>query len=118
MADRRGMTLLEVLVALSILAISFVLLMRSHIQSYTMIARSDTMNRAALLGESVSARLTALGWGNASARYGYDEGPPRLFYQADIKSVPVPGFREIVIKISRTKGGSAVLVLRRWVLTP
>ncbi len=118
MDSRRGMTLLEVLIALSILAIAFVLLIRAHVQSFTMVAEGDTLARAALLEESVCARLTAFGWADGSARYGYEEGPPRLFYKVTIESVPVPHFRKVVISVSRDKGAKPLMTLTRWVLIP
>ena len=112
------MTLLEVLVALSILAISFVLLIRAHIQSYTIVAQSDELNRATLLVESVCARLDAFGWTDISSRQGLDEGPPRLFYRVWIKGSPIPRVKQVVIKIFRSKQERPLITLTRWMISP
>lgn len=114
MGNRRGMTLLEVLIALAILAISFVLLIRTHVQSYTMIAGSETLNRAALLEESLCARLEAFGWKDVSARRGFEEGPPRLFYKTDIGDSPFPGLKKLVIRIYLDRDKKALTKLTRW----
>ena len=118
MADRRGMTLLEVLIALSILSIAFVLMIRAHIQSYTLVARGDTMNRAVLLGESVCARMMAFGWTDIASRFGVDEGPPRLTYRAKLEQTPVAGLRKMVIRIYRDKDKPPLLTLERWMVVP
>lgn len=114
------MTLLEVLIALAILAISFVLLIRTHIQSYTMIAESEVMSRAALLEESICARMTAFGWTDVSVRHGFDEGPPRLFYKTVIESTPYPTIKSVVIKIYRDKERETrpITELTRWMTVP
>ena len=114
MNDSRGMTLLEVLVAVAILAISFVLLIRTHIQSFTMIAESEIINRAALLGESVCARMEAYGWTDVSVLHGYDPGPPRLVYRTKITSTSYPNVRKVVVRISRERGKEPVMELTRW----
>ena len=110
------MTLLEVLVAVAILAISFVLLIRTHMQSYTMIAESELLNRAALLSENVSARMEAYGWKDVSVLHGYDPGPPRLFYQTKVEPSSYPEVRKVRIVVSREKGGKALLEVTRWMM--
>ncbi len=114
MKNNRGMTLLEVLVAVAVLAISFVLLIRTHIQSFTLLAESELLNRASLLGESVCARMEAYGWSDVSALRGYDPGPPRLFYRSKVEASPVPGVRKVTIIIAREKGGKTLLEVTRW----
>ena len=118
MDSRRGMTLLEVLIALSILSIAFVLMIRAHVQSYTLIAQSDEINRAVLLGESVYARMMAFGWADVSARFGVDEGPPRLTYRTELSRSPVEGLRKVEIRIYRDKEKPPVLTLERWMVVP
>lgn len=108
------MTLLEVLVAVAILAISFVLLIRAHIQSYTMIAESEVLNRATILGESLYARMEAYGWKDVSVLRGYDPGPPRLMYRTNIGESSYPGVRKVVIRITRDKEDKPLLELTRW----
>jgi len=114
MPDRRGMTLLEVLIAISILAISFVLLIRTHVQSYTMIAESEKLNRAVLLEESLCARMEAFGWEDVAARRGFEEGPPRLFYRTEVMDSPYPGVKKLVIKIALDKDEKPLTELTRW----
>ncbi len=116
MRREKGMTLLEVLVAIVILAISFVLLIRTHIQSYTMVAESEILNRAVLLEDSLCARMEAFGWTDVSARRGYAEGPPRLFYLTKVENSPYPGVKKLVIKVSRERGGKPITELTRWMV--
>ncbi len=118
MGDRRGMTLLEVLIALSILSIAFVLMIRSHVQSFALVARGDEMNRAVLLGESVYARMMAFGWTDVSARFGVDEGPPRLTYRTKMEETPVAGLRKVVVRIYRDEKKPPILTLTRWMVAP
>jgi len=114
MRDEEGLTLLEVLVAVVILAVSFVVLIRSHIQSFRMIAESEILSRAAMVGENVCARMEAFGWSDISVQHGFDPGPPRLFYQTKVMVSPYPRIRKIVIRVSRAKGAPPLLEMTRW----
>lgn len=114
MHDSEGMTLLEALIAVSILAISFVLLIRAHVQSYTMIADSEKLNRAVLLEESICSRIEAFGWKDVAARRGFEEGPPRLFYRTEVMNSPYPGVKKLVIKIALGKDEKPLTELTRW----
>ncbi|MBW1659722.1 MAG: type II secretion system protein [Deltaproteobacteria bacterium] len=116
MKSSRGMTLLEVLVAVAILAISFVLLIRTHIQSFTMISESEILNRAALLSESVCARIEAYGWADVSVLRGYDPGPPRLFYQTSVMESSYPNVRKVTVRVARGREAKPLLEISRWVV--
>jgi len=112
------MTLLEVLVALAILAISFVMLIRSHIQTVHVMAEGEITARAALLGKSVCARLEATGWQDIAARRGYEPGKPRLAYRTTVMKTAYPGIRKLVIRISRDREEEKPLLeLTRWMIT-
>jgi Tfp pilus assembly protein PilV len=109
------MTLLEVLVALAILTITFVILIRSHIQSVKVMAEGEVVARAALLGESVCARLEATGWQDISSRRGYEPGSPRLSYKTTVAKTAYPGLRKLVIRIFRDREEKKPLLeLTRW----
>jgi len=118
LGNRRGMTLLEVLVALSILAISFVILIRSHIQTVQVMAEGEITARAALLGKSVCARLEATGWRDIAARRGYEPGKPRLVYKTTVEKTAYPGIKKLIIRIFRDREEKKPLLeLTRWMMT-
>jgi len=76
------------------------------------------MNRAVLLGESAYARIMAFGWTDAPARFGVDEGPPRLTYRAKRLRSPVAGLRKGEVRVYRNREKPPVLTLERWMVVP
>ena len=91
-ASRQGFTLLEVMIAMSILAIVLVTVFHSQSQSIAMANESRAMTTLALLGQSRMAEVEGqqnLSTGQTSGKFGDDF--PDYTWTASITQPPGPG---------------------------
>ncbi|HOJ13564.1 MAG TPA: type II secretion system minor pseudopilin GspI [Deltaproteobacteria bacterium] len=98
---RRGFTLIEVLVALTILAIAFTWLISAHGQSIDMATRSRFLTTATLLAqERIAAVTTGLVPVPETGRSGdFGEDHPGYTYEEDVESTPIPGYLKYTLKV-------------------
>lgn len=112
-----GFTLLEVMVAMAILAISLVAVYRLQSQSISLAVESRFKTSAALLAQSKMAEIEAVPLLNNRTEDG-DFGPdyPQYSWRLAITDTEFPLFKRIEVTVSNnvfTSGGSYRLILYR-----
>jgi len=103
-ASKDGFTLLEVLVALAILALGFVSLLGLHNQNITIIGRDQNVTIASMLAQGLMAETEAQGYPEPGWEEGdFEESWAKRFsdfrWERQVSELPVPGLREIRVKV-------------------
>ncbi len=103
-ASEDGFTLLEVLVALAILALGFVSLLGLHNQNITIIGRDQNVTIASMLAQGLMADTEAQGYPEPGLEEGdFEESWEKRFsdfrWEREVSELPVPGLREIRVKV-------------------
>jgi general secretion pathway protein I len=103
----RGFTLLEVLVAVAILAVGVTALQRLFARSIVTIAADVDRSRAMLLARALLAEAEL-----APPEPGHDAGarPGGLAFERDVVRTPHPGLREVRVRVRDPSGGSCELI--------
>lgn len=98
----RGFTLLEVMIAVAILAVTLVTVYRSQSQSIAMVSNSRFLTTASLLAQARMARIDAVDTRQvASAKGDFGEEFPGYFWQMDIGEVKdLPLLRKISLTVT------------------
>ena len=102
----QGFTLLEVLVAVAILAIAMVAILKANVQSLDMLTKSRETSTASLLAESKLAEVEAAGvskWTELRGDFGEDY--PDYTWEVETSSTEVEGLVRVVVIVQR--GGAA-----------
>jgi len=106
MADRRGFTLLEVLVSLAILSITLLLTYRVLSSAIAAEDRSERWTVASFLGESLVRESTA-GWPDTGETSGKFAAPAEAYsWQRSIRTAAHPDAREVHVTVTWTEGGA------------
>jgi len=107
-ADRRprraaGFTLLEVLVALAVIAFAFVGLLGLHARNIQAIARDQNLTRATLLARELISRVQfqvlSEGIQNLSDGQGTFEGYPGYRWEREVISTDMDEMKEIIVRV-------------------
>lgn len=92
--DRKGFTLIEVLIALVILSITFVWLLSAHGQAIDMAARARFLTTATLLAQEriaqVASHQTQVSSGERTGDFGDDY--PGYSYVETVEATPLAGY--------------------------
>lgn len=115
----RGFTLLEVLVAVMIIALAFTGLLALHSRNLKMISRDQDMTRATLLLRELVAQAELdpnySEVGNASGDF---EGSPGFHWERDVQNTALEELREIRFRVSWGDRGSQHADLLYYVHRP
>ena len=102
----QGFTLLEVLVAVAILAIAMVAILKANVQSLDTLTESRERSTASLLAASKLAEVEAAGPTNWSELQGdFGEGYPDYNWEVETSGTEVEGLMRVAVIVSR--GGAA-----------
>jgi general secretion pathway protein I len=98
----QGFTLLEVLVAVAILAIAMVAILKANVQSLETLTKSRETNTASLLAASKLAEIEAVGVENWSEMRGdFAEDYPDYTWEVETSSTEVEGLVRVVVTVQR-----------------
>ena len=102
-----GFTLLEVLVAVAILAIAMVAILKANVQNLDALTTSRETTTASLLASSKLAEVEAAGVANWVESQGdFGEDYPDYSWQVETSSTEVEGLERIAVIVQR-RGGVA-----------
>jgi len=108
-----GFTLLEVLVAVAILAIAMVAILKANLQSLDTLTKSRETSTASLLAASKLAEIEAVGVVNWSELRGdFGEDYPDYIWEVETSSTEVEGLVRLVVVVQRngTASGGEVRI--------
>jgi general secretion pathway protein I len=108
-AAEAGFTLLEVMLAMSILAIALVAVFQSQSQSISMMARSRFDTAAPLLAQSKMAELEAIKSADVTSDSGdFGDDYPGYSWSFEIMGTEIPGVEkvEVAVKNENMKSGN------------
>lgn len=116
-ANAKGFTLMEIMVAMAILAIALVSVYRLHSQSISMATDSRFMTTAALLAQSKMVEMETVSLLSNKSESG-DFGPdyPQYTWRVDIGDTQLPQFKKIEVTVINKlfiRRGTYKLVLYR-----
>jgi general secretion pathway protein I len=103
--SRAGFTLLEVLVAVAILAIAMVAILKANVQNLDALTTSRETTTASLLAAGKLAEIEAAGvanWGESQGDFGEDY--PDYSWQMETSSTEVEGLERIAVIVQRRGG--------------
>jgi len=103
----QGFTLLEVLVAVAILAIAMVAILKANVQSLDTLTKSRETSTASLLAASKLAEIEAAGvvnWNDLRGDFGEDY--PDYIWEVETSSTEVEGLVRVVVVVQRSGAAS------------
>ena len=105
LGSRAGFTLLEVLVAVAILAIAMVAILKANVQNLDALTTSRETTTASLLAASKLAEIEAAGVANWSESQGdFGEDYPEYTWQVETTGTEVEGLERITVIVQRSGG--------------
>jgi general secretion pathway protein I len=116
--DFRGFTLLEVMIAMAILATTLVVVFQSQSQSVSMTSRARFETTASLLAQSKMAEMEAAKPEDVISESGdFDDDFPDYSWQVDVTETELKSLKRIEVKVVNemmTSNNSFRLVLYRF----
>lgn len=101
--DRKGFTLLEVMIAMAILAISLVAVYRSQSQSVSMAAEARFLTTASLLAQSKMAEMENMKPQElANGSGGFGENYPAYHWQVEVKDTAFQYLKKIDVIVTNS----------------
>jgi len=107
MTKPRGLTLLETLVAVAILAVGVTALQRLVVRSVATVAADGDASRAMVLARALLAEAELR---PPEPGHGEGTGPGGLRFERDVARTAHPALREVAIRVTTSGGASAELV--------
>ena len=114
-----GVTLIEVMVAVAILAIAFTAVLKSQAQSVSMVTHARFTTTAAILAQSKMAEMEAADTGNIQAGSGdFGDDFPGYAWKVTVDDTEFDNLRRIAVTVSNAlikSENSYTLVLYRFI---
>jgi general secretion pathway protein I len=96
----RGFTLIEVLVALTIVAFAFVGLLGLHNRNLAMVARDQDLTRATLLGRQFITEMELIEqFPDTGTTRGEFSNAPGFYWERDVEDTDLPTVRRVVVHV-------------------
>jgi general secretion pathway protein I len=100
----RGFTLVEVVVAMAVIAVAFTALLGLHVRSLRLAAREQTYTQSLLLARTLLAEaelepLPAPGTSTGDFEARYPGRYPGFLWQRTVNETPFPATREIIVRV-------------------
>jgi general secretion pathway protein I len=106
--SHRGFTLLEVMVALAILATAFAAALRLHSDSMGMLISSRIHTKAAELAQYKMTEIELTGWMNLGLPAGeFGELEPDYVWDVRVESTPSVLFKKVTVAVRNRHGGKS-----------
>ncbi|MFP4070968.1 MAG: prepilin-type N-terminal cleavage/methylation domain-containing protein [Desulfovibrionales bacterium] len=110
-----GFTLIEVLVAVSIMAISVVAVLKSSAQSQDALITTEQRTTATLLAAGVMSRIEAQGINRITLPQGEFEDHPGFFWNMESSPTGTPGLTRVVVRVNRNPGEESLATMETHV---
>lgn len=102
---RRGFTLIEIMIALMVLSVSFVVLMGLRNRDLALAAYSHHMTEATLLARQRITEVSVAGFPDMGESEGdFGEAAPRYRWKQQVKQTPFEVVRELVLAVVWNEG--------------
>lgn len=99
-AGRAGFTLIEVLVALTVVAFAFVGLLGLHNRNLKVIGTDQDLTRATLLARQFIAEMEVVEkWPDTGASRGEFANTPGFAWERDVEDTDLPTVRRVVVRV-------------------
>ena len=101
-----GFTLLEVLVAVAVLGLALVSLLGLHVRNLALIERDQRVTDATMLARHLLTQAEIEGFPDLGREEGdfeawYPERYPDLRWEREVTEVPIPGVRQVHVRVYR-----------------
>ena len=101
---RRGFTLMEVMIAMAILAIALVVIFQSQSQSASMAAHARFLTTASLLAQSRMAEIEARGPRNFQSEDGdFGAGFPDYRWRLEVRDTEIDRFKRLEMRVTHDR---------------
>jgi general secretion pathway protein I len=108
----RGFTLLEVMVALVIVAIAFVGLLGHHVHNLAIVGHDQDLTRAALLARGLITQMELVEkFPDTGVSTGEFDGYPGFVWEREVTDTDLPSVRRVALRISSANQGPATFEL-------
>jgi general secretion pathway protein I len=115
----KGFTLMEVMIAMAILAIALVTVFQSQSQSISMAGSSRFLTTASLLAQSKMVEIEAVDMKNIKTENGdFGEGFPDYVWRVEVKDTELDNVKKIELTVTHnrlTRNNNYLLELYRFV---
>lgn len=106
MSEGEGFTLLEVMVALAILATSFAAVLSLHSDSMDLVIGSRFQTRASQLAQYKMNEIGIAGIRNLSFKSGeFGDEAPEYVWEIETESTPVPAWLKVTVSVNHMETG-------------
>ncbi|MGD9764261.1 MAG: prepilin-type N-terminal cleavage/methylation domain-containing protein [Candidatus Binatia bacterium] len=96
----RGFTLIEVMVALTVVAFGFVALLGLHNHNLALVARDQDLTRATLLARQLISEMEVVeGWPDTGTTRGEFGNAPGFVWERDVEDTVLPTVRRVVLRV-------------------
>lgn len=94
-----GFTLIEVIVALTVIAFAFVGLLGLHNRNIAMIANDQDLTRATLLARQFITEMELAEFPETGVRRGEFSNAPGFIWEADVQETELPSIRRVDLRV-------------------